>query len=75
MSKLDAHIARQAHALMSNPATGQAFDELEADYIRRWRNTAPEAVQQREHWYASLKAVETVRARLTSYASEAAEHA
>jgi hypothetical protein len=68
-------VVRAALGLMSNPALQAVFTELETDAIRRWRNTAPEAVAEREQHYAALRALDQLHAKLTQLAQEAAEHA
>jgi hypothetical protein len=56
----------QARALLEDPLLAEAFAVLEQSYIEGWRSTPVMAAQAREHIWAHLKALEQVRAHLTS---------
>jgi hypothetical protein len=64
--KLEAALSRaaRAQALIDNELLGEAFDKLDAEYIRAWRGTPARDVMAREKLWQAVNVVGLVRDHL-----------
>jgi hypothetical protein len=64
--KLEAALSRaaRAQALIDNEFLGEAFDKLDAEYIRAWRGTPARDVMAREKLWQAVNVVGLVRDHL-----------
>lgn len=66
--KLSDAISRGARAerLVNDPLLQEAFDALERDYVRGWRDTGARDTDARERLWQALHIIAKVRAHLTA---------
>lgn len=64
-----AEIAIRAQQLSNDPVVQDIFASLERRYIHEWRSTEPSETEKREKAHAAVRALDDIKARLSSLAS------
>lgn len=72
MASLEGDVSRAQHAerLLSDALLAQAFDGLEADYLKAWRETGARDTDARERLWQAIQIVGKVRTHLKSAVSD-----
>lgn len=63
-------LASSANTLLENEAFREAVEELEQDYLRRWKSTGLNKVEERERLFMAVNVLKDVTDRLGSYHSK-----
>lgn len=62
-------IAARAQQLLNDAVVAEVFATLERRYIHEWRSTEPSETEKREKAHAAVRALDDIKARLSSLAS------
>lgn len=62
-------LSARAQQLSNDPVVAEIFSTLERRYISEWRSTEPAEVEKREKAHAAVRALDDIKARLSSLAN------
>jgi hypothetical protein len=60
--------AERAKALLNDEVLKDAFAQIEADCVAQWKSTSALSHKKREKLWAELKAIESLKGKLQSFA-------
>jgi hypothetical protein len=61
---IDARKGSEAKELLENPILAEAFDTLEAEYLKAWRQSKPAETDERERLWLAVALLEEVKRHL-----------
>lgn len=60
----DSRRGAEARALLENPVLGDAFDALEAEYLKAWRESKPADQEERERLWLAVGILNEIKRHL-----------